>query len=177
VRLGHRLIVMALALIPAQVAAQDEGSGTPVVSVRITPSHAIEPGMATTIDGVAPLDSKGVVALRITKPDGKVVPLEVPPRRMAITASVSLAPAKAMAGAWAIRPVCPMRRASRSRSAATAFCMTRIWCRSAPIATTLKRMPKRTIPAPRHWAHPRPYCRSCNQPEPAVLRWSATTPS
>ncbi len=78
-KLRHRLVVLALTLIPALVSAQDEGSGTPVVSVRITPSNAIEPGMAITIDGVAPLDGKGVVTLRITRPDGKVVPLEVSP--------------------------------------------------------------------------------------------------
>jgi hypothetical protein len=68
-----------LTLLPILVRAQDEGSGTPVVSVRFTPANAIEPGMAVTIDGVAPLDGKGVVALRVTRPDGKSVPLEVTP--------------------------------------------------------------------------------------------------
>jgi hypothetical protein len=65
-----------LALAPVLATAQDEGGGTPMVSVRFTPAHAVEPGMPVTIDGVAPLDGKGVVALRITRPDGKVVALD-----------------------------------------------------------------------------------------------------
>lgn len=59
--------------------AQEEGGAIPVVSVRIQPAKAIEPGMTVTIDGVAPLDGKGVVALRITLPTGKMLPLDVAP--------------------------------------------------------------------------------------------------
>lgn len=66
---------LLLLLCPGMLCAQEESGGTPAVSVRITPAKAIEPGMAITIDGVAPLDAKGNVALRIVRPDGKVVEL------------------------------------------------------------------------------------------------------
>ncbi len=71
------LLLVALHGVPAH--ALDEDTGKPAVSVRIQPPTAIEPGMTVTIDGVAPLDGKGVVTLRITRPDGAQVPLEVTP--------------------------------------------------------------------------------------------------
>lgn len=75
-----RCFVMLCLLVGATlVRAQNEGGGNPVVSVRVLPARAIEPGMAVTIDGVAPLDGKGVVALRVTKPGGTVLPFDVAP--------------------------------------------------------------------------------------------------
>jgi len=71
--------MLFLVLGSALAHAQNEGGDTPAVSVRFQPARAIEPGMAVTIDGVAPLDGKGVVALGVTKPDGTVLPFEVTP--------------------------------------------------------------------------------------------------
>lgn len=71
------LLLLAMSSLSGNAA--DEGTGKPAVSVRIQPSTAIEPGMTVTIDGVAPLDGEGLVALRLTKPDGTLVPLDVKP--------------------------------------------------------------------------------------------------
>lgn len=75
----HWLLLALLTLSAGVIHAQSEGSGNPVVSVRIQPAHAIEPGATVTIDGVAPLDGQGRVALRITLPDATSQSLEVAP--------------------------------------------------------------------------------------------------
>ncbi len=59
--------------------AQDEGESKPAVSVRFTPATAIEPGMPVTIDGVAPIDGKGDVAIRVAKPGGTEQVLKTAP--------------------------------------------------------------------------------------------------
>lgn len=73
------LLFWLLAFGPMPAAAQNEDTGNPRVSVRIQPAGAVEPGMAVTIDGIAPLDGKGLVSLRVTRPNGTVTPLDVAP--------------------------------------------------------------------------------------------------
>ncbi|MCX7072387.1 MAG: hypothetical protein NTW01_15520 [Gammaproteobacteria bacterium] len=63
----------------ATAAAWAQGDGKPAVSVRIAPATAVEPGTTVTIEGLAPLDGKGLVAIRITRPDRSETALEVKP--------------------------------------------------------------------------------------------------
>ena len=72
------LIALLLAMLPI-AALHAQGDGKPVVSVRILPATAVEPGTPVTIEGLAPLDGKGVVAIRIAKPDRSVAAIDVNP--------------------------------------------------------------------------------------------------
>ena len=74
-----RGLVAGLLLAALTAQAQEGDGGKPAVSVRIRPATAVEPGTPVTIDGLAPLDGKGVVAIRILKPGGRSVAIDVKP--------------------------------------------------------------------------------------------------
>ena len=73
--------LLALALgMAAPALAADEDASDAAASVRITPKRPIEPGSAVSIEGIAPLDAKGAVAIRIQPPNGAaMVKLDVNP--------------------------------------------------------------------------------------------------
>jgi hypothetical protein len=78
VNLHRPLIALLLSLLPI-AALHAQGDGKPVVSVRILPATAVEPGTPVTIEGLAPLDGKGVVAIRIARPDRSIAAIDVNP--------------------------------------------------------------------------------------------------
>jgi hypothetical protein len=59
--------LVALAL-PLHAAAEGEASDAKA-SVRVLPARPIEPGATVTIEGIAPLDAKGAVAVRVQPPN------------------------------------------------------------------------------------------------------------
>ncbi|MBA4286850.1 MAG: hypothetical protein C0434_15100 [Xanthomonadaceae bacterium] len=69
----------ALLLGIASAPASAQGDGKPAVSVRIVPATAVEPDSAVTIEGLAPIDGPGMVAIRITGPDRRPVAIDVKP--------------------------------------------------------------------------------------------------
>lgn len=63
------LLVAAAALLPLTFAAAEEDTSTAKATVRVLPATAIEPGASVSIEGIAPLDAKGAVAVRIQPPN------------------------------------------------------------------------------------------------------------
>lgn len=62
------LLLIALSL-PRAAFAEGEASDARS-SVRVLPARPVEPGAAVTIEGIAPLDARGAVAVRIQPPNG-----------------------------------------------------------------------------------------------------------
>ena len=61
-------LLLAVLWLPMAAHAEDETSDAKS-SVRVLPARPIEPGAAVTIDGIAPLDAQGAVAVRIQPPN------------------------------------------------------------------------------------------------------------
>lgn len=65
-----RALALLLAALWLPLAALAEGEASDAKSsVRVLPARPIEPGAAVTIEGIAPLDAKGAVAVRIQPPN------------------------------------------------------------------------------------------------------------
>ncbi len=79
--MSRRLALAALcALLLAPAFAAEEDGSSAGASVRVIPSRPVEPGTVITIQGVAPLDAKGAVAVRIQPPNNTTqIKLDVNP--------------------------------------------------------------------------------------------------
>ena len=78
--MNARLGLLLASLLLAPVAHAAEGDADKVrVSVRVLPARPVEPGTPVGIEGVAPLDARGLVAIRIINPDGVMTMLDVRP--------------------------------------------------------------------------------------------------
>lgn len=76
--MNARLWWLLSALLLAPTAHAEEGDESKVrVSVRVLPARPVEPGTPVGIEGVAPLDARGLVAIRIINPDGVMSTLDV----------------------------------------------------------------------------------------------------
>jgi len=63
------LMLLAAAGLPLAAPAEGEASDAKS-SVRVLPARPVEPGASVTIEGIAPLDAQGAVAVRIQPPGG-----------------------------------------------------------------------------------------------------------
>lgn len=71
------LALLAVFALPPAFAREDGDQAA--VSVRVLPAGPVLAGSAVTIEGMAPLDAKGAVALTVKTPDGKQLPLSANP--------------------------------------------------------------------------------------------------
>ncbi len=76
-RILARLALMATCWLPPAFAQEDGDQAA--VSVRVLPAGPVLAGSAVTIEGMAPLDATGVVALTVKTPGGRQLPLSAKP--------------------------------------------------------------------------------------------------